>query len=232
MLRPTVAWVAVVVLASGVAAAMVSAHDTHSASGPLASMTGAPAIGGADPEADCTLCHQDYDNPCLPEPCNLNTPGGGVAILDLPADYLPGQPIPLRVRLWTDSTLASATRKWGFQITAVRELNGAGSGTWQAAEPDTLLIEQGAAPYDTRSYLMQKTAGTRTGLGGPVEWSFTWNPPAGNDGRVIFCVAGNATNGNDEPGPGDFVFTARETLPPSAVPVRPVSWGALKQRFR
>jgi hypothetical protein len=189
-------------------------------------------VGGADAESDCTLCHQDFENPCLPDPCNLNTPGGGVEILDLPESYLPGEPIPLRVRLWTDSTLAHPARKWGFQITAVRENNGEGSGDWQLSNPDTFLVDQGGAPFETRSYLMHQSAGTRSGLAGPIEWSFTWNPPAGNDGRIIFCVAGNATDGNAEPGPGDFVFTARDTVPPSVVPVLPVSWGALKKRFR
>ncbi len=232
MPRRLVPAIACCVLLLGSAAAFVGANGVHSASGPIPGMTGAPAIGGSDPEGDCTLCHQDFANPCAPDPCNLNTPGGGVRILDLPADYLPGTPIPMRVQLWTDSTLSFPARRWGFQITAVREGDGQGAGAWQLPAPDTLDVLAGYAPFETRDYVVQQSIGTRTGLAGPVEWSLTWNPPAGNEGRIILCVAGNATNGNAEPGAGDFVFAARETLPPSVVPVRPVSWGGLKRRFR
>lgn len=229
--KSAVVWLVCILLTAGIAAAIVSAHENQSSYGPIASVTGAPAIGGADAESDCTLCHQDFANPCDPVPCNLNTPGGGVEILDLPAYYTPGMSIPMRVRLWSDSTLVYPDRRWGFQITAVRQSNGQGSGTWQIPDPDSLEILTGSTPFDTRTYVTHQRPGTRYGLAGPVEWSFTWTPPESDEGPVIFCVAGNAGNGNEEPGAGDFVFTAVDTLPSNAVPTLPLSWGALKRRF-
>lgn len=232
MRRSLALWGAVLALAVASAAALVRANDLHFADSPPTSMTGAPAIGAIGAESDCTLCHQDYSNPCSPLPCNLNTPGGGVEILDLPADYLPGSAIPLRVRLWTDSTLSSPTREWGFQITSVRESDGAGAGTWIVPDPDTLHTLMGSAPFDTRSYLQQSRPGIRPGLAGPIEWSFSWMPPGGNEGKVIFCLAGNAANGNNEPGGSDFVFTFTDTIGPSAVSARSIRWGALKAKYR
>ena len=230
--KPIVTWGAVAILVSGIAAALVSAHGLDSAHGPIASVTGAPSLGGLDAEADCTLCHQDFENPCAPDPCNLNTPGGAVEILDLPEEgYVPGIAISLRVRLRTDSTLASPARRWGFQLVAVSEGSGQGTGTW-VLDPDTLDVVTGSDPYASRQYLVHQYEGTRPGLAGPIEWTMAWMPPESNEGNIIFCAAGNATNGNEEPGLGDFVFTSRETLPPSIVPVRPVSWGSLKSRYR
>jgi hypothetical protein len=48
----------------------------------------------------------------------------------------------------------------------------------------------------------------------------------------MFCVAGNATNGNHEPGPGDFVYTALATTRVGVVATRSVSWSSLKARYR
>ena len=226
------AWIALAILLPGAMAALVSAHSLYSEYGPIPSLTGAPAIGGSDPEFDCTLCHQDFARPCGPDPCNLNTPGGGVEILDMPADYVPGIAVPLRVRLWSDSTLSAPGHDWGFQITAVREEDGAGAGTWILPDPDTLEIVQGLPPFESRSYLEHTILGARDGLAGSVEWAFSWMPPNGNQGKVIFCVGAAACNDNEEPGAGDFVYTVRETLTVTPVPVIRASWGALKSKYR
>lgn len=220
---------AFVTLCLGIAA-WVRAAGINSDEGPIASMTGAPEIAGIAAESNCTLCHQDFLVPCDP-PCNLDTPGGGVAILDLPATYLPGVAIPMRVRMWTDSTLAYPDRLWGFQITSIRSSDGKGAGDW-IAPADTFLVQSGLGSYASRRYLSQMVNGIRAGLGGPIEWSFTWTPPAGNEGWVYFAAASVAANGNDEPGPGDFVFTTIDSIAPDPTPTVPVSWGALKRRYR
>jgi hypothetical protein len=232
MPRRLPALVALLVLVLGAVAAFGSGIGLNSDEGAIPSATGAPAIGGITAEFNCTLCHQDYANPCLPGPCNLATPGGGVALLDVPADYLPGSAIPLRVRVWTDSTLVYPGRNWGFQITAVRESDGSGAGTWILPDPDSLQVVGGSGAFTGRSYLEQTVLGIRGGLAGPVEWSFTWMPPAGNEGRVIFCLAGTAGNGDDVPGGEDFVFVRQDTLAPNVVPVRRASWGGVKAKYR
>jgi hypothetical protein len=221
-----------VVLALGGTTAYVSAHQIQSDEGPLPSMTGAPAVGAAPAEANCTYCHQDFDNPCAPEPCNFNAPGGGIEILGLPATYEPGQVIPLRVHLWSDSTLDDVEPLWGFEMTAVRTQDGAGAGRWEPGDPDTFAVVPGFGAFATRSYIEQTFFGARLGLHGGVEWTFNWRAPAEEAGDIVFYVAGVAGNGNDEPGAGDFVYTGNATTRSGVVSNRATTWGALKTRFR
>ena len=69
-------------LAAGVSLAL--GGGIQSEFGPLPSVTGAPKIRAKPAESNCTECH-------LPtEGSNLNTPGGKVEILDLPATYTAG----------------------------------------------------------------------------------------------------------------------------------------------
>jgi len=232
MLRRLPHLLALAALALGLTGASIPRPRLHSNQGAMPSVTGAPAVGGMDAENNCTLCHQDYANPCLPDPCNLNTPGGGVEILDLPSEWWPGTVYPLRVRLWTDSTLSYANRAWGFQITALHARDGTGAGTWLPDYPDTFSVVTGIAPFATRIYAEPNFIGIRQGLAGPVEWPLKWQAPADPAGDVCFYVAGNAGNGTDEPGLGDFVFTWSDTVHLSSVPVRELRWGALKAKYQ
>jgi hypothetical protein len=229
--RFPIAVAVLLVVAMGGAAALVSA-GSRSDEGPLAAMTGAPATAGSPAEMDCTLCHQDYNNPCDPVPCNLDAPGGGIEILGVPAVYVPGQAYPLRVRMWCDSTLAYPSPLWGFEMTAFRLPDGAGAGTWEPGVADTFAVIPGSGPFATRTYIEQTFAGARSGLQGEVEWTFQWRAPADDVGEVMFSLAGVAGNGNDEPGAGDFVYTARAVTGSGFTAQRPVSWGSLKARYR
>lgn len=232
MLRRVPHVLALLALALGAMGADVHGPRLHSDEGPLPSMTGAPGVAGGAAENDCTLCHQDYANPCDPIPCNLNTAGGGVEILDLPSDWQPGLIYPLRVRLWTDSTLAYPTRRWGFEITALHAIGGTGAGQWVQTEPDTYYVVAGSPPFDSRSYAEPTYAGVREGLAGPVEWSLQWQAPVSSEGDVLFFVAAVAGDGDDQPGPRDFVFTANDTMLQGGDAVRAIRWGALKARYR
>ncbi len=198
----------------------------ESASGPISSMTGTPAIGAKPEELNCTLCHFQED-----ASVHLNEPGGSLEILDLPAVYTPGQIYPIRVRLQSDSTVTYAARRWGFQITAVRSDDGEGIGTFVVPGPDTLHIIAGSGPYSSRRYVEHSFAGTRAGLAGPTEWSFSWQAPDPAVGAVEFHAAGNAANGNDDPS-GDFIYTTAVTVLDPTSPTRNVTWGAIKARFR
>lgn len=228
-LPPLVAWGLLVL---GAATALGGSGRSHSAGGPEPSHTGAVALGGSEAEGNCTVCHQDFGNPCFPDPCNLNTPGGRVEILDLPVDYLPGQTYSLRVRLQSDSTITSPDRLWGFQMTSVRASDGAGVGAWVLPDPDTLQVVMGNFPFETRAYVEHRYAGTRMGLSSPIEWKMDWTAPNQNEGTIHFFVAGNATNGDGSPGPGDFVYTNRDSVPVSETPARRIAWGDLKHRYR
>jgi hypothetical protein len=193
-------------------------------------VTGAPAIRSKPAEFNCTLCHlPDVKN-------NLNTPGGSVRILGLPKTYSVGQTYRLHVRLSTDSTAAFANRVWGFEITAVRGADGEGLGTFVLDDTDSLQIVSGAEGEDpgdfgSRSYVEHKYPGTRQGLAGPVDWTFSWKAPDTPADTAYFFCAGNAANGSMDPS-GDFIFTTAETVLDVTTPVKPLSWGAVKRRYR
>ena len=56
--------------------------------------------------------------------------------------------------------------------------------------------------------------------------------PATSQGTVRFFFAGNAANGSLDPDGGDFIFTGADSVRDGTVPVRPVTWGSLKTRYR
>jgi len=211
-LQPRFAYViAALLFAAGTTLAFATIESAH---GPLPSVTGAAALGGKPEEWNCTLCHSgDRDN--------LNTPGGRVEILNIPRPYTPGQTYPLTVRLRSDSTAYSATRHWGFELTAVRKSNGTGVGTFVLPNPDTLQIVMGdpAGDFASRAYVEHTFIGTRAGLAGPVQWTFSWRAPATDVGMIYFFCAGNAADGTFDPG-NDFIFTTSDSaIGPGSVEV-------------
>ena len=199
--------------------------------GPLPSYTGAPAIAGKPAESNCTACHLPPEG----GGDNLNTPGGAVEILDLPPTYSAGETYRLRVRLSTDSTAAFPGRDWGFQLTAVRASDGEGIGTFILDQPESLAIVSGAdsghPEFASRFYVQHTIIGDRDSLAGPVEWTFSWRAPDTPQDTAFFFCAGNATDKSWSPS-GDFIFTARETVLDLTTPVRAVTWGAVKKRYR
>ena len=218
----------VLALAAGVSLAL--GGGVLSEHGPIPSVTGAPAIRSKAAELNCTLCHLNFDWN------NLNTPGGSVEILGLPRAYAPGQTYRIHVRISTDSTKVFLDRDWGFELTAVRASDGEGCGTFVLDDPDTLQIVSGASgdrsDLASRWYVQHTANGVRNGISSPVEWTFSWQAPATPQDSALFYCAGNAANGNLDSG-GDFVFTAAETVLDSVTtPVRPMSWGAVKRRYR
>ena len=198
--------------------------------GPLPSKTGARAVGGKPGEPNCTQCHQTYDD--FGSLINrLNTPGGGVKILDLPANYEAGKTYPLRVQLATDSTASFPDRRWGFEMTAVRASDGEGAGTWVLSPGDNLQIVIGNADFGSRAYVEHSFDATHEGSASPVEWSLQWKAPDVAAGTIYFFCAGNSANGNLG-NDGDFIFTTSDSVADLTSPTVSSSWGALKTRFR
>lgn len=201
--------------------------------GPDPSKTGAPGVGGAPEEFNCTECHYVFENPN-----NLNAGNGYVRILDLPDTYVAGQTYPLRVELDCDSTRADLLRRWGFQLTAFKSSDGQGAGTFIIAATgdsltDSLQIVTGFStdPWASRNYVEHHEVGTKTGFDGPVYWSFQWQAPATPSGTIYFAAAGNATNGNDN-SDGDWIFTTLDSMIDLTTPTKPVSWGQIKAKYR
>ena len=179
--------------------------------GPPASRTGAPAIGGKAAEPNCTACHNSFP---------VNQPDGMVELLDLPVAYSAGQVYPIRVRLTSTANQDSPTRKWGFELTTAYVSNGQSAGTWilPASPSDSLRTTNGTvSTYLTRLYVTHTSPSSHKDAPSPSEWSFSWVAPPVDSGSVVFCVAGNAANG-DSTRLDDQIYTARDTvLAPSLV---------------
>jgi hypothetical protein len=187
-----------------VAGSTLAVAKIQSPFGPIASVSGVPAIAGKPEEFDCTLCHSGAPN----------TAEGSVEILGVPATYEAGTIYPITVRLTTEATAAAANRRWGFQITAVRKSDGEGIGTFLLPDADTLQIVSGSDDYATRSYVEHKFLGTRPGQGGSAEWTFQWQAPATVTDSVYFFCAGNAGDGAFDT-ENDFIFTTSDSTVPA-----------------
>ncbi len=180
------------------AASLVIARST----GPLASVTGAPAIGGKLAEKNCnqTGCHSDL---------GLNLPGATLTLLDVPTTYWPDSTYTIRVRMTSTFTPVGSGRRWGFQLVAINAATGDSAGTLLNVNANTQAL-YGTASYVGRRYIEHTLAGTFAGNNGPVEWSVRWKAPSTPVARVIFCAAGNASNNSDS-NSGDHIYTTRDT---------------------
>jgi hypothetical protein len=197
--------------------------------GPPASRTGAPAIGGVVQENLCTMCHSDFAP---------NNPNGSLQILDLPDWYSPGITYRLRARLASTANAAAPDRRWGFELTAVQASNGQGVGTFAVrgnqvggVGGDTLRIVSGTGVYSTRRYVEHLYEGTQFQQPSPVEWSFSWTAPAGGVGTVYFFAAGNAADGSGDPS-GDWIYTTADSMRDTTTATVARSWGAIKRQWR
>lgn len=164
-------------------------------SGPPASRTGAPAVGGVAAEPACTACHTTFP---------LNVAGATLEVLDVPQFYLPDSVYTLRVRMTSTFT---PPRRWGFQVTAVRVADGQGAGTFDVTGLAGLQVVVGGGTFASRRYVEHNSAGTFAGNNGPVEWSLRWRAPASDLGTIRFYAAGNAANNNGA-NSGDHIYTA------------------------
>jgi hypothetical protein len=158
-----------------------------SASGPSPAHTGAPG------ESSCTACHASF-------PVNSGT--GGITITGMPANYRPGQQIPLTVRVsQSDGVL------YGFQMTAIDNL-GRSAGTFvvPSGTPPALQKVDGFVNGILRDYIEHTIDGITPTNFGFKEWTFNWTAPAQRIGKISFYAAGNAADSNNVPS-GDRIYT-------------------------
>lgn len=158
-----------------------------SVAGPSPSHTNAPG------EANCTACHTDF-------PPNSGT--GNVLISGIPANYLPGQQVPVTV---TVNQMDGV--RFGFQLTAVDSLGRrAGDLTFPTMEPQPLQVVFGQVGPNKRHYIEHTIDGVTPTMFGTKSWTFTWTAPAARVGKIGFYAAGNAANSDGSPS-GDFIYT-------------------------
>jgi len=182
-------------------AAVISVYSltTHRvtafSSGPPPSQTGAPG------EGTCASCHGSFP---------LNSGGGTFIITGLPATYLSGQEVDITI------TLRQSNRElYGFQVTAVNDAGGQ-AGTLIVTDPTRTRTVAGSVGGG-RVYIEHTFSGTTPSATNQGSWTFRWRAPATSAGRVTFYAAGNAANGNGNPG-GDFIYTATAATQPAAQP--------------
>lgn len=154
-------------------------------------------------EPTCTECHRS----------SANTSGGSV-VIQLPASYTNGATYLITVRI-TDAT----ARRWGFQLSA-RTADGKQAGTLTPGSDRFSQIANAAVsgPLSNPSvqYIEHTSIGTRSGLTGPINFTFNWTAPDVSRGAVIFNAAANAANNNFTNDPGDHIYTTEARLNPEA----------------
>lgn len=158
-----------------------------SAFGPSPSHTGAPL------ENSCTACHGG----------TANSGTGNVVITGVPANYLPGQQIPLTITVSQADGVV-----FGFQMTAL-DAAGRKAGTYilPAGTPSQLELVDNFVGGNERVYIQHTSNGITPTQFGTKSWTFIWTAPAQRAGRIGFYVGANAANGNGSPG-GDRIYTA------------------------
>jgi FG-GAP-like repeat len=169
-----------------------------SASGPSPSFTGAPI------ENNCTACHSTFP---------VNSGSGSVAISGLPANYLPGQQIPLTV-----TTTDSSAVIYGFQMVAINNAGeNAGTITVPAANPQPLQVISGFVNGNERRYVEHTVSGVTPTQFGSKSWNFTWTAPATRIGKLSFYAAGNGANSDSGSSNDQIYTTSTATLSGSAI---------------
>ncbi len=196
--------------------------------GPYPGSSGAPNDVYGTAACASAGCHSSS----LTKPGALNAyPGYGVsATFSSGLTYTPGGPAVTITVTVTDPV----NKKSGFQMSA-RTASGdvqAGNFSYAATLQDLLIYCSDKTdnpqnspsglgnngincPSSTPLQFIEQTYATDSQLeNGP--FVFTWTPPATNVGNIIFYVAGNSVNGNDQADAGDHVSTAQYTMTPAA----------------
>lgn len=138
----------------------------------------------------------------------VNSPNGSLTLAGVPANYTLGQSYDLTITL-----NHSNMRRWGFQMSARARTSTASAGSFQSLDGFSQLQTLGTPPIQ---YFSHNAAGTRAGTAGPVSFQVRWTAPATNVGEIVFSVAGNAAN-NDNNNTGDFIhFRETSSQPPGS----------------
>jgi uncharacterized protein (TIGR03437 family) len=176
-----------------------------------------PGYAGAPPDNNPFACASAGCHTGLAKGGPINAAGGSVtATFSSGSTYTPGQPVTITVNV-TDPV-----NTWhGFQMTARLDSD--------------LTKQAGRFSFtNTADYFVlcannvPRTPSGNCPASAPVEfiehnqpttssWSFTWTPPATNQGPVHFYIAGNAVNNDGQADAGDHVYTNSYVLQPPPV---------------
>ena len=161
--------------------------------------------GGLTGGLDCSACHRTY--------APANSDSRGSIKLESLAAYIPGVAQQLKITISHPEGL-----RWGFQLTARFVNDGKMAGTFTPADDLTKVVcETGPntgtpGPCDggTNAYIEHSNAVRTTGATS-YTYFITWNPPAQENGDIVFYYAGNAANG-DGTNSGDRIYTGQTRI--------------------
>jgi hypothetical protein len=181
----------------------VSSIAILSIAGIIFAFAGGPPIGATGSvifnQASCSQsgCHSGMA---------VNSPNGSLTLGGVPANYTLGQSYDLNITINQTNQ-----RRWGFQISARARTGGASVGSFQSLDGFSQLQTLAGIQY-----FAHNAAGTRAGTAGPVTFQVRWTAPAASVGEVVFSVAANAAN-NDNNNTGDFIhFRETSSQPPGS----------------
>ena len=134
--------------------------------------SGSPAgFTNAPDENNCAACHSDF---------SLDSGPGSLRVFGVPANYTPGQMVPINVQIRQGSALIV-----GFQLTSIWDSGpnaGTRAGTYTVTDAiQTQMIEN---QDHTRDYMEQTLAGTTPTGAQEKTWAFMWRAPATREGRI------------------------------------------------
>jgi hypothetical protein len=150
--------------------------------------------GNPPNRSTCVACHNTFQ---------LNSGQGRLQLQNLPEAYVPGEAYRLTISLADPNA-----RRWGFELTALRD-NNQRAGAISVTDRNTTQLSDpgGNAP----AYLKHRSAGTFPGQVNSASWNFEWTAPAQDVGRVTFYLAGNAAN-NSGGTDGDRIYAVSSAL--------------------
>ncbi len=137
---------------------------------------------GAPGENNCTACHAGS----VQAGAGFNTLSWGAGV----NQYIPGETYSIQL------TMEDAASKNGFQLVPLKASDNTSAGTVVVTDASRTQITPGNAG---KQYLGHRTAGTSVST-----WSFDWTAPATDVGNVVFYVATNKTNSNNQAS-GDLI---------------------------
>jgi hypothetical protein len=183
-------------------------------SSPLLAFPGGPPAGtsGAPGEQTCNDCHGDFP---------LNSGNGSVVITAFPdlftLGYIPSANYTVNVTVdkW-------GQKRWGFEMTALRDSNDSKAGEFTLIQPGRTRIDNAGNGRQYVTHCCADDPGTGgvgdagAGTPGPFSWSVQWTAPANGTGAVSFYAAGNTANNDNTPS-GDWIYTTSRTAPEDTV---------------
>lgn len=186
--------------------AFAAGRSLASEIGPIDNVAGNPPA-----YLDCTLCHDTYP---------ANSGDGGIALLNLPAAFVPGTAYDLALQIDDPGQL-----HWGFELTVLGSSNEQAGDLVVLSPGETQLSDN---PGTEADFLKQTDAGGHEHLPGPIVWPFRWIAPGLSS--VTFYFAGVAGDLSFDPS-GDYVYVQQRSLSQAPTGVESGSWGRIKALY-